>query len=440
MLSERMAREGAEARAEAAERLAASSSGEEAATTANAALAASLRDGEALESALRCARSEASAAAEQASAAVAELAAVRAQASARAEALEQQLLSWQSRAEEAERQAESARAAPAQQELSSARNALAASRAEAAGLADELACMRAAAGAAGRDSDLVADASSAHAKCTLLLVREARLVRQLDVAADTEAALRRQLAEQGAQPDASQSRALAHIDEIRRLRLAHEELEARLSRKAEALAEATAEGASACAERDAALARLQQLMADCGGSSAQHSAQESEEEAIARVTAAAHATISRLQRACNEKDALLARSAAASAQQRADSAAAAAAARAEVERLSDALMAANDASITGFKRALEHSGGGGAAHAGGAGPGVPLAAWAPAPAPPSSAASSGRHSFKGADELRALLVEREAQVALLRRSGADAAAAASTAFGASCRCRRASCH
>jgi hypothetical protein len=261
----------------------------------------------------------------------------------------------------------------------------------------------------------------------MLLVREARLQRALDTASATEQSLRRELQEAGAAGGeeggvAHRGRALAYIDQIKRLRLANEELESRLTRKAEALAEAAAEAAAAVAERDVAKGQLERLMAEIGGAtSADVSAgspyalggpggmlrlrTETEEEAIGRVAAAAQATITRLQRACNEKDALLARSQAAAAQQRADAAATAAAARAEIERLSDALLAANDASIAGFRRALESGG-----------------------EPPAAAASrhqeaqhvhhheGDRHAGRGTEELRALLAEKDAQILALKLS------------------------
>jgi hypothetical protein len=260
----------------------------------------------------------------------------------------------------------------------------------------------------------------------MLLVREARLQRALDTASATEQSLRRELQEAGAAGGeeggvAHRGRALAYIDQIKRLRLANEELESRLTRKAEALAEAAAEAAAAVAERDVAKGQLERLMAEIGGAtSADVSAgspyalggpggmlrlrTETEEEAIGRVAAAAQATITRLQRACNEKDALLARSQAAAAQQRADAAATAAAARAEIERLSDALLAANDASIAGFRRALESGGE------------LPAAA-APRHQEAQHMHHEGdRHAGRGTEELRALLAEKDAQILALKLS------------------------
>ena len=452
--SERAGREVAEARVkelggklrETEAQLAAALGGDEfqdPTSAANAALSAALSDAAGKDAALAEARSQCAALQNQLRQAEYAARDAHAHASvtqAAAEAENQQL---RHRVQAAE--AELARHSDANslsQQLAASQDALAAVRAEVAGLSDELHVMRAAASASGRDADLVADAAAAHAKVTMLLVREARLQRALDTASATEQALRRELQEAGAAGGeeggvAHRGRALAYIDQIKRLRLANEELESRLTRKAEALAEAAAEAAAAVAERDVTKAQLERLMAEIGGegagaASADVSAgnpyafggsggmlrlrTETEEEAIGRVAAAAQATITRLQRACNEKDALLARSQAAAAQQRADAAATAAAARAEIERLSDALLAANDASIAGFRRALEHSG-------------EQPAAAAPRhqEAQHSHHHESDRHAGRGTEELRALLAEKDAQIQALKLSMGTAHEAAAGA-------------
>ena len=411
--------------------------------SANAALAAALDGGAALERDLQEARAQCAALHRQ----LMDAREAASEADVMAATARNETEQLRARAEAAERQLSStSQSESLATQLAASRDALAASRAEIAGLNDELHVMRAAASASGRDADLVADAAAAHAKVTLLLVREARLQRALETAAATEQAMRRELRDRAieggehstSEAAAARARALAYIDEIKRLRLANDEIEARLTRKAEALAEAVAEAAAAVAERDATQQRLDRLMVEIGGGE-QRSANggvadvgasgigvlrmrtENEEEAIARVAAAAQATITRLQRACNEKDALLARAQAAAAQQRADAAATAASARAEIERLSDALLAANDASIAGFRRALLHDGDIGA-------DGVrPIPVCFPRSGAHGGTNTGDQHSSRSADELRALLAEKDAQIRALKASVSAATNAAASA-------------
>lgn len=457
MQSERAGREAAEARVKELEgrlretegQLAAALGGDEfqdPTSAANAALAAALSDAAGKDAALAEARSQCAALQNQLRQAEYAARDAQAHASVTHAATEAEVQQLRHRAQAAEAElARHADSSSLSHQLAASQDALAACRAEVAGLSDELHVMRAAAAASGRDADLVADAAAAHAKVTMLLVREARLQRALDTASATEQSLRKEVQEAGAAGGdveggaAHRGRALAYIDQIKRLRLANEELESRLTRKAEALAEAAAEAAAAVAERDAAKGQLERLMAEIGGEAAGASSAdvsmgnpfaaggsggmlrlrtETEEEAIGRVAAAAQATITRLQRACNEKDALLARSQAAAAQQRADAAATAAAARAEIERLSDALLAANDASIAGFRRALEGSGGGHATSG---------ASTPPAAAPRPHEAHHSSHAGRGAEELRALLAEKDAQIQALKLSMGTAHEAAAGA-------------